>query len=879
HYCSDEGTVKDCSIMWAGNNGIHVEGSADTTSDNNTISDCIISECKNSGIRIEKNCEDSLITDCEIYDDGGDGVCNRGIQTQILNCNIHENDKNGVKISKASNTLIKWCDIRENGDYGVFEDSGATDTDARFNYWGHWSGPGGDGPGKGDGITAQVLYSPWLGYPAGTVPQTFYVDTTGKIQVAIDNATDGDTIRVYAGHYIENVEVNKRLDLIGNGSAAQGGNNTVISAGNSGDALYITADWVNITNFYVMTGISGENDMDVRADHVNITDCTLKISGGDALYLRNADFCTIDSCTVKDAGGHGISLNSYVFKRIYDSDNNTISNCTISDCTGDGIFIDEHCDDNMIIDCEIFDNGGNGISVHGDNHSIQSCDIHNNTGSGVYVNGSIFNSLTYCLLYWNQEDGANLYKSSFNSILHCKLHNNVDDGIGMIGAENNTISNCTIYGNTDKGLYLLSSHSNMVSKCDIYGNDDGLYAFTSHNNELSECDIHKNTNGLYLAFSNYNTISKSNIKDNSDYGVYAQANSVGTDARYNYWGHSKGPGGVGPGGGDAITINVLYSPWLCQEYGSFPQTYGYDGSGNSSDKLQSIINLAKKGDTIWVMSGNFKENIIIDKTLNFVGNGSKDTIIRGKEKGDVVRILRKADWVNLSGFQIIGSGGGGRGGPGLKDVGIHVLSDHNTIFDIIVADTYQGILLENSHHNVIRHMICRNNDRGITLAASDNNRLTNNTIAANTGIGIELIKSSFNTMTGNTITNNKLGILLKDSSRKNEAHENTIHKNRDFGIRVVNNEAYTINATRNWWGNDAGPCHPKDNPNHRGDNITDLVEFSPWLDEKGNLHYSPADSQDDEDDKGFLPANDAIITVFAMIVVVILSEGFERRRR
>jgi len=39
-----------------------------------------------------------------------------------------------------------------------------------------------------------------------------------KIQDAIDNTTEGDTIRVWEGTYYENVVVNKMVNLVGNGS-------------------------------------------------------------------------------------------------------------------------------------------------------------------------------------------------------------------------------------------------------------------------------------------------------------------------------------------------------------------------------------------------------------------------------------------------------------------------------------------------------------------------------------------------------------------------------------------------------------------------------------------------------------------------------------
>ena len=49
------------------------------------------------------------------------------------------------------------------------------------------------------------------------------------IQSAVENATGGDTIRVYAGTYSENVQMDKPVNIIGNGSE-----NTVLQGNGSG---------------------------------------------------------------------------------------------------------------------------------------------------------------------------------------------------------------------------------------------------------------------------------------------------------------------------------------------------------------------------------------------------------------------------------------------------------------------------------------------------------------------------------------------------------------------------------------------------------------------------------------------------------------------
>jgi len=74
-----------------------------------------------------------------------------------------------------------------------------------------------------------------------------------------------------------------------------------------------------------------------------------------------------------------------------------------------------------------------------------------------------------------------------------------------------------------------------------------------------------------------------------------------------------------------------------------------------------------------------------------------------------------------------------------------------------------------------------------------------------------------------------VGISLKYSSRDNTAYYNNIYNNAEYGISATDNEDYTITATNNYWGAASGPYHPTKNPEGKGDNITDYVEFDPWV--------------------------------------------------
>lgn len=75
--------------------------------------------------------------------------------------------------------------------------------------------------------------------------------TYTSIQLAIDFASSGDSLRVWSGTYNENVVINKQLTLTGNGSAT-----TIINGGNIGPAVTVAVSNVKMYGFNVTGGSS-----------------------------------------------------------------------------------------------------------------------------------------------------------------------------------------------------------------------------------------------------------------------------------------------------------------------------------------------------------------------------------------------------------------------------------------------------------------------------------------------------------------------------------------------------------------------------------------------------------------------------------------------
>jgi hypothetical protein len=49
-------------------------------------------------------------------------------------------------------------------------------------------------------------------------------------------------------------------------------------------------------------------------------------------------------------------------------------------------------------------------------------------------------------------------------------------------------------------------------------------------------------------------------------------------------------------------------------------------------------------------------------------------------------------------------------------------------------------------------------------------------------------------------------------------------------VGILNeDDTATVIARNNWWGHSSGPYHPDLNPGGTGDEVSDFVEFAPWL--------------------------------------------------
>lgn len=257
------------------------------------------------------------------------------------------------------------------------------------------------------GIILASLLSFWISEGvAGVITvdddrQDFPSANFTKIQDAVNAANPGDTILVYPGTYIENVDVNKEGLTI---KSASGADVTVVQIANSTDHVFeVTADNVTIKGFTV----NGATDAEI---------------GG--ICLNNADLCDISNNNI---------LNSYLGILFYNSlDNNIIGNSIFDNY--DGIGVSYHSSNNEITKNDV-SNNGKGILIQGGSNSnkIVSNNISNNWSIGILLHTASNNTIDGNTLLNNGNQGIITTASTSGSNIKCNIISNNNAGIWFFG--------------------------------------------------------------------------------------------------------------------------------------------------------------------------------------------------------------------------------------------------------------------------------------------------------------------------------------------------------------------------------------------------------------------------------------------------------------
>lgn len=416
-----------------------------------------------------------------------------------------------------------------------------------------------------------------LAISTSTWSDTLYVDNVSNcigllvcyntIQEAVNNAVEDDKIRVFAGTYVEAID----LSLMG----------SALGAAADGNIQFTTVDTSN-----------------------NITARTVEIAPvtGPAFTHTGSFFdgnIVFDGFIVTSTDDDGIDLDMV-------NGDITIRNMTASGNNNDGIDLEVDSGDHTmsVIDTIAENNGSDGINVDGPDGTkafIQNVQANNNVSEGItiisistgdVIDATILNTFTQnngnAL---NDSAGIEAWFEGSLTVRNLISSGNHGPGLAIIDATQTVITDSVFESNAIvenfSGIFLVSAGTFNVDRSVFSDNgDSGINVYETNiiDNELTSFDINcssfsGNQVGVYLKQSAPITatysLNQNNFSNQTIAGIHAALDNDTIDATNNWWGeingptHSTNPTGTGDKVSDSIddaiggalgTVN--YSPFV-----------------------------------------------------------------------------------------------------------------------------------------------------------------------------------------------------------------------------------------------------------------------------------------------------------------------------
>ena len=218
-----------------------------------------------------------------------------------------------------------------------------------------------------------------------------------SIQEAINNATDGDTILISSGIYVEKsypIIVNKSLTIIG-----ENAKNTIINGNRTNRGIFLVkADYVKIGNLTIQN--------------------TTEYYGISGIHLFGVQYIEVFDCMVKNCGS-GIQLTN--------STNNIIARNNVTSNNSVGIYLHDDSSHNLIVG-NLIANNPTGLWIS-DYQSSNNKIFHNSFVSNNEQQSSMGSSTVWDNGY---PSGGNYWSDHLHVDLYHGVHQNISGSDGLV---------------------------------------------------------------------------------------------------------------------------------------------------------------------------------------------------------------------------------------------------------------------------------------------------------------------------------------------------------------------------------------------------------------------------------------------------------------
>lgn len=447
----------------------------------------------------------------------------------------------------------------------------------------------------------------------GTEGETITVNDDGgadhtTIQEAIDAAVNGDTIRVFEGTYEENVVVDKKVHVIGNGSEST----EIDGHSEIGIVIEMKNDDITVENLTFRNGEIGLFVHDVKG--ITIKSCAISNNEVTGYLLCDSITMTNISLTENNASGLQIFGNYNDLQNFNVELNEMSSRGNFYKSFADAVYTTDFSTDNDDDDetwSVWYDESDDEYinEVERDSRSLSELqDVYQITLPQI-----LLVQKKWALLSGDYENDCPVFDyNPGGSVKELDFLNDVDlddyvDGFDSASLQNLYTTNSTFLAN--KWLYFtddpdvipyfleiedlphaiyIEGNLNTIGNCDVTDNNASGIFIHGDNNTLTNNIISRNKIGVILERSHNNIAHNNDIFNNAEYGINASSNDdIAINATDNFWGSDTGPyhPTENPDGeGDNITDHIVFDPWTGKAEVNSTRFYG-----NVREKDTNII--------------------------------------------------------------------------------------------------------------------------------------------------------------------------------------------------------------------------------------------------------------------------------------------------
>jgi hypothetical protein len=416
--------------------------------------------------------------------------------------------------------------------------------------------------------------------------------STTPVSAAVAFAEAGETIKIAAGTYNEDISINKNITLKGvQTEGSNGVGNVYISTVRLFSDI---SDWTNIfvNNVFVNPGANIQDGVDIVQ-----TGGTVNVAPGD--YEEEAVDRTVNGGPAK-----------YQFGIYVGTDKNGI---TIQGLKADGTPVTKYSEAAALIKTNATNNFGySGIFVEGNNVTLSGLIIGDNKPSNnktIEIMGDNFTLKNSQIV---ASDGGSVYFNdwnydSVNNISSIKSYT-IDGNLFAYGGSLD-ISSGAGYSGPVTGRRIV----NNVFDGEQMDGTDAYWSLTSFNGKVPSIGWYVNpVGGAVISDNTYNNSS-----------MYIRSRGAVDDASFDwqsYWNNNNFDHA-------AITLQDV-AGFDVREYSYTSGSYFIDNVRRIGSSIQSEIdNVAQDGDKVLLSKGTFVENVIINKSLEVAGAGADKTFI------------------------------------------------------------------------------------------------------------------------------------------------------------------------------------------------------------------------------------------------------------